>query len=433
MNNNKLNNNDLGVAIDAAPYDYLNCLSENDMMELQRIRNIIEMDKKKRILQKHPYKITYNEKKKRWFTRFLDEDGKIIQKSHKDRKSLEDIIVNYYTGNIDLSTTNDGYTFSKAHDKWMETQIEYGKSNNSIRRYETDWNRFFADSDFRKMNITDITTKDIEVFMIDNIRKFDLKRRSADGLYSCINGVFYNAVLDKIIKPDENPCLYVDKKKFVRFYNTDDKTPEQRTLSTNDLDRLIERVNLDIERRNDYIYPYGIKLAILTGMRVGEIAGLRWCHVHEDYIRICESEHYDVVERKYYQSKTKTGKIRNIPITDYLRTFLSNMKELQSRFGAVDDFVLSFDNQKLRCKNLTAYMNHKSEQLFADHKSVHAIRRTFNSYLRIDGVSATDAGNIIGNTPRVNDLHYTYDIQNMSTKSSYMENAEMRMIRASQF
>lgn len=427
---NKLNITDYGVA-DAAPYD-LNCLQEDDMMELQRIRNLIEMDKRKRILQQHPYKITYNEKKKRWFTRFLNDDGKIVQKSHKDRKSLEDIIVRYYTGKINFDDTSDSYTFSQAHDKWLETQVEYGKLNNSIRRYETDWNRFFADSKFRKMNITDITAKDIEIFIIDNIRKFNLKRRGADGLYSCINGVFYNAVLDKRIKPDENPCLYVDKKKFVRFYNTDDKTPEQRTLSSDDLDKLIERINLDIERRSDYIYPYGVKLAILTGMRVGEIAGLRWCHVHDDYIRICESERYDVVERKYYQSKTKTGKIRNIPITQYIKTFLINMKELQAKFGIVDDFVLSFDNQKLRCKNLTAYMNHKSEQLFTDHKSIHAIRRTFNSYLRLDGVSATDAGNIIGNTPRVNDLHYTYDIQNMSTKNAYMENAEMRMIRASQ-
>lgn len=428
--NNKLNNSG---AVDTAPFGFdLNCLSEDDMMELQRIRKIIDMDKRKRILQKHPYKITYNEKKKRWFTRFCDEDGKIVQKSKKERKSLEDFIVDYYMGRIDLGEESEGYTFSKAHDKWLAIQVEYGKSNNSIRRYETDWNRFFADSKFRKMKITDITAKDIEIFMIDNIRKFDLKRRGADGLYSCINGVFYNAVLDKIIKPDDNPCLYVDKKKFVRFYNTDDKTPEQRTLSTDDLDRLIARINLDISRRKSYIYPYGVKLAILTGMRVGEIAGLRWCHVHDDYIRVCESERYDVVEKKYYQSRTKTGKIRNIPITDYLRNFLFNMKELQSEFGIVEDFVLSFKEQKLRGKNLTAYMNHKSEQLFKDHKSIHAIRRTFNSYLRIDGVSATDAGNIIGNTARVNDLHYTYDIQNMSAKNSYMTNAEMRMIRASQ-
>ena len=74
-------------------------------------------------------------------------------------------------------------------------------------------------------------------------------------------------------------------------------------------------------------------------------------------------------------------------------------------------------------------MNHKSEQIkFKDHKSIHAIRRTFNSYLRLDGVSAVEAGNLIGNTPKVNDIHYTYDIQENDRKKAYMEKAEKRMI-----
>lgn len=421
-------------AVNAAP-DFgldLNCLSEDDKILLQCMRDKVEMDRRKKILNNHQchYSITYNEKKERWFTRFEDEDGKVIQRSKKTKKELEDLIVAYYT--VGIEKEDPKYTFCKAHDRWMDVQVEYGKSNNSIRRYETDWVRFFSKTEFEKKDITKITSKEIEVFMIDNIKKFNLKRRSADGLYSCISGVFYNAVMDRIIKPEDNPCTYVDKKKFVRFYNTDDKTPEERTISEEDLDKLIDRINLDIQRNKSYIYPYGIKLALLTGMRCGEIAGLRWQHVYKDYIKICESEKYDVIERKYVQSKTKTGKIRTIPITSYLRDFLDGMRKLQEEFGIVDDFVLSFKDQKLRGKNLTGYMNHKNDQLhFANHKSIHAIRRTFNSYLRLDGVSATEAGNIIGNTPKVNDMHYTYDIQEISKKNTYVTNAEMRMIRAS--
>lgn len=409
-------------------------LSEDDSMEMQCVRETIEMKRRDLILAAHPYKPTYNEKKDRWLTRF-NVDGKIVQKSAKTEELIKDCIVDYYLNHCFNEENNDEkevYTFSQAHDAWMKMQTEYGKSNNSIRRYETDWFRFFDESEFSHMDLASITPRDIELFMISNIKKFNLKRRGADGLYSCINGAFYNAVIDKKIPPDENPCLFVDKKKFVKFYNTDEKTIEERTLSQNELSQLIVKINSDIINRKDYIYPYGVQFALLTGMRVGEIAGLRWNNVYNDHIIVCESEKYDVVEQKYFQSKTKNSKVRSVPITDDLRDFLIKMKELQSELGTEDDFVFSFSGQKLRCKNLTAYMNHKSEQIkFDTNKSIHAIRRTFNSYLRFDGVSATEAGSLIGNTPKVNDLHYTYDIQGLDKKKAFMENAEKKMIRAS--
>lgn len=383
--------------------------------------------KREKILKQHPYTPTYNKNRKRWFTRF-EEDGHIIQRSRKTEKEIEDCIVEFYTTGFQTKE-EPVLTFSQAHDRWLEMQHEYGKTNNSIRRYETDWTRFFAGTKFELMDVMKISSKDIEIFMIENIKKYRLKRRGADGLYSCINGVFYNLVMDRIMEIDQNPCNYVDKKLFVKFYNTDEKTAEERTVSQEDLSRLIQQMNLDISRKPSNIYPYGLQLSLLTGMRVGEIAGLRWCHVYDGYIKICESEKYDVVEKRYVQSKTKTGKVRTIPITDHIKDFLDQMRRLQERYGMVEDYVLSFEDKKLRCKNLTAYMNYKCIQLkFSSHKSIHAIRRTFNSFLRFDGVTATEAGSLIGNTPKVNDEHYTYDIQDIDKKKSYMANAEQRMI-----
>lgn len=406
--------------------ELLKTYGENGIIVLQRIQSELNMAKRKKIIDSHPYQPTYNEKKGRWFTRF-DLDGKVVQRSRKTLQEIEDLIVGFYENGF--IEEPEAYTFTLAHDRWIESQKEYGKTNNSIRRYETDWNRFFADSDFRKKNINEISPRDIEIFMINAIKKFNLKRRGADGLYSYISGVFYDAVMDRKIKPEDNPCTYVDKKKFVKFYNTDEKSPEERTVSQEEIVKLIDKVSEDINRKPSYIYPYGVQLALLTGMRVGEIAGLRWRHIHDGLIKICESEKYDVVEKEYHQSVTKNGKIRYIPITDQIQEFLDKMKRLQEEYGMIDDFVLSFDSGKLRCKNLTAYMNHKCEQIeFSSHKSIHAIRRTFNSYLRYNGVSATEAGSLIGNTPRVNDMHYTYDVLEAETKRKYMTDAETKML-----
>ena len=407
--------------------ELLKTYGEDGIIALQRIQSEIEMVKRQKILKQHPHPPTYNEKRRRWFTRF-DLDGKMVQRSRKTLQEIEDLIVEFYTDGF-TEKEPEVYTFTLAHDRWLESQKEYGKANNSIRRYETDWNRFFADSEFRKKAIDEISPRDVEIFMINAIKKFNLKRRGADCLYACISGVFYDAVMDRKIKPENNPCTYVDKKKFAKFYNTDEKTPEERTVSPEELTRLIEKVSEDINRKPSYIYPYGVQLALLTGMRVGEIAGLRWSHIRNGFIKVCESEKYDVVEREYHQSVTKTGKIRYVPVTDKIQEFLDKMAQLQSEYGMIEDFVLSFKDGKLRCKNLTAYMNHKCEQIeFSSHKSIHAIRRTFNSYLRYNGVSATEAGSLIGNTPRVNDMHYTYDVLEAETKRKYMAEAETKML-----
>ncbi len=59
---------------------------------------------------------------------------------------------------------------------------------------------------------------------------------------------------------------------------------------------------------------YAIELAIYTGMRIGELTGLKWEDIVEDkYILIRRSEKYDRTEKRYYIADTKTYKTTNIP------------------------------------------------------------------------------------------------------------------------
>ena len=74
-------------------------------------------------------------------------------------------------------------------------------------------------------------------------------------------------------------------------------------------------------------------------------------------------------------------------------------------------------------------MSIKSRQLgFKNSKSIHSIRRTLNSYLREDGASAAIAGSVIGNTPEVNDNHYTYDVGDMLSKQRLVESATSKIL-----
>ena len=60
---------------------------------------------------------------------------------------------------------------------------------------------------------------------------------------------------------------------------------------------------------------------------------------------------------------------------------------------------------------------------FTGIKSIHAIRRTINSRMRCNGVSATLASSLIGNTERVNDRNYTYDVSELEEKREIIDRA----------
>lgn len=410
---------------------------DNGIIDLQNVQQQIEMKKRQKILNAHPYDIVYNEKRGRWFTRFKV-DGVLTQRHRGSREELESLIVEFYLNGEKFddskSDEENAIPFQKAHDRWEQVQEEYGKEPNTLYRYHSDWNRFFLGTEFAKKNILTMTSYDIESFMINTIKEKRLKRQAGIDLFGYIKGVFYTAVIDRVIPKDENPCDLVDKKRFRKYYNRDKKSIDERTLSISEIQKLVERLNKDVTERPTCLSPYGVRLALLTGMRSGEICGLRWSHISDCDILICESEKYNQRTKTYYNSDTKTEKDRTMPITKELKDFFDDMKKLQERYGRTEDFVISVGKKKLHTRNLSDYMIKASKKLgFNVSKNIHAIRRTFNSYLRQDGTSAILAGSIIGNTAAVNDKHYTYDICDLDTKHKLVTGVEDKMLANCKF
>lgn len=401
---------------------------EHGILDVQSIQRQIDMDRRNKILKAHKYHITFNNKKGRWYTRFDTENG-VVQRNRKTREQLECLIVAFYENGNHFEDWVEQYTFAQAHDRWMEVQEEYDKNPNTLYKYEKDWRRYFMGTKFSKMNISDITPFDIEIFVINKIKELNMPRQAGVDLYGYINGVFYTAVIDRRIPKDENPCELVDKKKFKKYYNKTKKPQATRTMTLEEIDKLVARLNLDVTERPTCMSPYGVRLALLTGMRSGEICGLRWRNVTDEVIDVCESEKFNQRDKYYYISDTKTEKNRTIPITEGLRSFLNDMRELQKKYGIEDDFVISTASGKLHTRNLSDYMIKASKKLgFGVSKNIHTIRRTFNSYLRQGGTSAIVAGSIIGNTADVNNNHYTYDICDNETKLKLVDEVEDKML-----
>ncbi|WP_418428049.1 tyrosine-type recombinase/integrase [Blautia hydrogenotrophica] len=371
------------------------------------------MNKRKEILEKHPYKI-WEGKDGKWRTYILDENGKRILKKLSTKKAVQNIIVSYYE-NIEKAKTED-YSFHSYFQKWKEKQVSYGVSNNTLTKYDSDYKRYFENSKFEKLDIRKINEEDITAFVIQQIKKLNLKEKAGKSLMGYINGVFKHARIKRIIS--ENPCEYVETRNFSKFFNRDKKKPEERTINTNDLNLLLKQLYISQTQKPHYIPNYAVELAIYTGMRIGEITALRWENIREDLgvIVICCSEKHDRITKEYIVDSTKTRKERQFPITQKISSLLYKVKKIEMQYGFLGEYIFQNENGKLHSSSIAHCIRYRCIQAGIPEKSIQSLRRTLNSKLRCAGVSSIVAASMLGHTEEVNALNYSYDISEMDYK-----------------
>ena len=393
--------------------DLLQYALEHDMISMSYIQEQVNMNKRKEILEKHPYKI-WEGKDGKWRTYILDENGKRILKKLSTKKAVQNIIVSYYE-NIEKAKTED-YSFHSYFQKWKEKQVSYGVSNNTLTKYDSDYKRYFENSKFEKLDIRKINEEDITAFVIQQIKKLNLKEKAGKSLMGYINGVFKHARIKRIIS--ENPCEYVETRNFSKFFNRDKKNPEERTINTNDLNLLLKQLYISQTQKPHYLPNYAVELAIYTGMRIGEITALRWENIREDLgvIVICCSEKHDRITKEYIVDSTKTRKERQFPITQKISSLLYKVKKIEMQYGFLGEYIFQNENGKLHSSSIAHCIRYRCIQAGIPEKSIQSLRRTLNSKLRCAGVSSIVAASMLGHTEEVNALNYSYDISEMDYK-----------------
>lgn len=399
--NSSLSQNDLQFAI------------SNGILDVELLQEKIMMQKREELLKKHPYKI-WKGKDGKYYTYLPDETkGRVLRKREK-KTQIEQVIINYWT-------SNDGanFTFKKRFSIWIERQINCGISNNTINKYKADYNRFFYGEKIENMSVKDIDSDFIECFFSRKIKKLQIPYRSALAIFGYVNGLFEKSVRDRIIQ--ENPCRYVDTKLFKRCCTDVHKREEsRRLLSTEEMGCLLNTLNAAILKEPDYIQQYAILLAMYTGMRVGELAAITWDCVsfNKRYILVNKSEKYDREKKEYFLDKTKTGKIRYVPMSDSAADVLKKIRKIQAKRGWVTEYVFSNEKGRIHARAISECMRRRSRSAGIGEKSIHSLRRTFNSEMRCNGVSSTVAAAILGHSERVNENNYTYDVTQMEYKLS---------------
>lgn len=158
--------------------------------------------------------------------------------------------------------------------------------------------------------------------------------------------------------------------------------PEQAPtfLSKTDFQKLISII------REDWLRKL-VMLAVLTGMRRGELVNLRWQDV-------------DLVRKLIHiQSnptfRTKHGKLRTIPLSEVACHLLNGI-----RLCSTSDYVFTLNGRKLT----EGWVSHKFKywvyeaKLANDKLHFHSLRHTFASWLVQEGVSLYEVQKLLGHS-----------------------------------
>lgn len=186
-----------------------------------------------------------------------------------------------------------------------------------------------------------------------------------------------------------------------------------------------------LKKYPDDVRPYAIELALYTGMRVGELSGLMWEDIDEtrQCINIQHSEKYNALKKTFFVSTPKNGKTRVFPLTAEIAALLKNVREVESKYGYLTEFVFSGPNGRIHKMDISRYMIARtSGDGFTNPKSIHTARRTLNSELIASGAPRAMCCALIGNTELVNETFYTYDVSTKDYKLEMVSKINQRTI-----
>lgn len=164
----------------------------------------------------------------------------------------------------------------------------------------------------------------------------------------------------------------------------------------------IKRILTSLQQ-GDYVryYPL-ILLAATTGMRMGELLGLRWCDVDlkKQTIHIKQQISYTKSRGMFADTPKSSASIRRIAITDTAAAALSKLRE-QAKCLNIDGTDLCFQTKNrtaISQRNLTRAWKAILQGANIPYKNFHVLRHTHATEIANSQISILEVGRRIGHS-----------------------------------
>lgn len=232
-------------------------------------------------------------------------------------------------------------TLNEMYARWKSSRkldVEVGALRHSTYRNYCYMYEQFVMGDFGNAKLKDVTPAKVEAFYKFLITQRGLKVASVDGVHVPLKQIMQLAVDCNLIR--RNPTDGMMRKLKAAHKKKEAGIPAQDRALTRE-QQILFLEYLESSESNRRWLPL-FTVLIFTGMRIGELTGLRWCDVHEQEGSIEISHtlvYYDQggtkgKRCKYAINSTKTpAGFRSIPMLPIVKQAFREERERQEREG----------------------------------------------------------------------------------------------------
>lgn len=262
-----------------------------------------------------------------------------------------------------------GYLFNEIAQEWWditEPKIAY-QTQSSYKAAMKKVCNFFGEKP-----IKEIKPKDIYAFIYDLTNKNYAQKTISNHKIVC-NRIFEHAILTGSI--ENNPCTSVKISKNLK--------KKKREPATSEEEKII------LKSADIWLFPF---IALLTGLRKGEILALQWKDIDfkENTISITKSIYNERNTPKIKSPKTEAGN-RTIPMLDLLKKELLKQKSKNP-----EHFIICDKFGEPITKKAYRYKYSKFQQLTGVKCTAHQIRHSFTTNAFEANVSIKSVQEILG-------------------------------------
>ena len=322
---------------------------------------------------------------------------------------------------------------NEMYDLWE--QLKRGIKDNTFENYKYMYNTFVRPS-FGKKRIQTLKKSDVKIFYNYLADQRCLQASTIDSIHTVLHQVLDMAVDDKYIRSNPSDKALKELKQSHAF-----KTEKRRALTIAE-----QELFLNYLRNNEtYSHWYPIFAVMLgTGMRVGEVTGLRWCDIdlengvidiNHTLVYYCH-RHEVELNGCYFNVNTPKTKASNrkIPMIESVKEAFLMEKANQEKTGikcsavidGYSDFIFVNRNGKtqhqgtlnkairriIRDCNDEVLLNDENATVLLPHFSCHSLRHTFSTRMCEAGINVK----VIQDTLGHQDISTTMNIYTDATK-----------------
>lgn len=427
--------------------ELLNYALQNGIIDFNTIQMQIAMNKRKKYLEKHEFKI-WQGNNGLWYSYLPDQEkGRRLIK-RKSQKEIEDIVIDYYKSQDEEEKQRkltQKINLLLIFPEWLDFKQIHTDSTSYIKRITADWSRFYEkETELINMPLKNMTKLFLDEWAHGMIKKHSLTKKAYYNMSIILRQCLDYAVEKGYLEENEFAKVKINTKLFVR---TKKKTSDTQVYNENEEERFIKDMLRRFNNNPKSTAPLMAMFQFETGLRIGEICAVKETDIEGRYIHIQRQEVREFEKVNGYKMRFKCFKIveytksddgfRDVYLTDLALKIINIALYINKTNGEYnpEKFIFFKNGSNINHYSMQAMIKRGCEAINIETKTSHKIRKTYISTLIDSGLNIDEIRRMVGHSDeRTTYGNYCFNRMTNKQTENTIENAlnKQKVIKGNQ-